>query len=1130
MDNVEAAFHRPYKFLKEITGGFSDECLLGSGTYGKVYKGKDKDGQEIAVKLLKSMDLDGNEFARELNNLTKLKHPNIVRLVGFCDEEEKVVTDYNGKNIIATQMHRALCLEYLNNGSLQKHLSDEHHVFDWQKRYKIIKGVCMGLKYLHEELESPVHHLDLKPDNILLDSNMEPKIADFGLCRLLGEKTSKSTMSTVGTLGYCPPEFINNQIISKEFDIFSLGVIIIKIICGPAVHSPDDGIRPIKFVRQVHKKWRGRLRAVPGHASLEADCQQVKKCIEIALKCTDKDRRRRPNIGYIVDQLADTEIYKNDKAYLMDESQQGLVNTLTKELPATLMKEVNVNFVPEREFGRSAFGTDYKEEVKQVVHQSSKQERLPRIGSTLPKDLPATFMKEITNGFSPDHELGRTAFGKFYKGVLPEGGGGMIAVKRLSENASELQGTFAAEVTNLMGLMHENIAELVHYCHEAHKNVVQRNGRYVIEDVIESCLCYEYLPNGSLDNHLYADTMSIIWDTRFKIIRGICQGIHFLHMDLVSGPLVHMNLAPNSIWLDDNWVPKIADFGLSRLFGQEQTRMYTVNVKGYNGYMAPEYLYRGEISTMSDIYSLGMLILEITTGEKNCGYSEDRSARNFVTNVHENWKTNEQIIHKYPSLDPNGLQQVRACIVIGLKCVEADRNKRPSIVDIVLKLNGKRVPMFEQISEGETKPLSNVLLDVYPAQLRIPFKPDKLSSCPLRLTNVTDDYIAARLRAKNKRRYNSEMPLYAVVPPRATYTLVVTMREQKNQSPLDTHELLSLESRIFHEGVGLENADLDSAAISFSNSFKESKELRAHKQEHEMTLSVAFYSPEEATPDRPFWCGIEIIPNKNFSEVMSVDLHPTEPWILTSHKGGDIFIWDYKELEIESRFDFTQRPVYSAKFIERKEWFVAGDGDGFIYVYNYETDEKVTSIEAHEDKITSLAVHPSDPIVISSSDDHLIKLWNWEKGWECARIFEGHSDRVTQVNINPINPNSFASASADCTIKIWNIVSSESKITLSSEHQDRLLCVQNYTSYIHQYLITGSCDGTAHIWDLETETCVQTLKGHTNRIGSVYRHPEIPVLITGSHDGTVRLWDCHTYRYFSVKYGFNSWREWRRWG
>jgi serine/threonine protein kinase len=202
------------------------------------------------------------------------------------------------------------------------------------------------------------------------------------------------------------------------------------------------------------------------------------------------------------------------------------------------------------------------------------------LASTLPKDLPATFMKEITNDFSPDQELGRSIFGTVYKGVLPEGGG-MIAVKRLTENVAVPLGiSFTTEVTNLMALQHDNIVELVHYCHEAQKKVVQNNGRYVIVDVTECCLCYKYLPKGSLDKYIY-DTTSIIWDTRFEIIKGICQGLHFLHRDLVSGPLVHMNLAPNSIWLDDNWVPKIADFGLSRLFGKEQTRMYTVNVKGY---------------------------------------------------------------------------------------------------------------------------------------------------------------------------------------------------------------------------------------------------------------------------------------------------------------------------------------------------------------------------------------------------------------------------------------------------------------------------------------------------------------------------------------------------------------------
>ncbi|XP_066336916.1 cysteine-rich receptor-like protein kinase 40 isoform X1 [Miscanthus floridulus] len=323
------------------------------------------------------------------------------------------------------------------------------------------------------------------------------------------------------------------------------------------------------------------------------------------------------------------------------------------------------------------------------------------LASTLPTNLPVTFMKEITRDFSVELELGRSVFGTVYKGVLPEGGR-MIAVKRLAENAPVPSGvTFETEVTNLMALKHDNIVELVHYCHESQKKVVQHNGRYVIVDVIESCLCYRYLPKGSLDNYLYAATTSINWDTRFKIVKGICQGLHFLHKELVGGPLIHMNLVPNSIWLDDNWVPKIADFGLSRLFGKEQTRMYTVNVKGHNGYIAPEYLYRGEISTMSDIYSLGMIILEITTRERNSSASEDRSARQFVDNIHQNWKTDEQIMYKHPLLDPNGLQQVKACIIIGLKCVEADRNKRPSIADIVDKLNGKRVPIFDQVSPSQ---------------------------------------------------------------------------------------------------------------------------------------------------------------------------------------------------------------------------------------------------------------------------------------------------------------------------------------------------------------------------------------------------------------------------------------------
>lgn len=315
------------------------------------------------------------------------------------------------------------------------------------------------------------------------------------------------------------------------------------------------------------------------------------------------------------------------------------------------------------------------------------KESKPSLLSTLPKELPSLFLSEITDGFSNERKLGSGAFGVVYKGILQDGQ--EIAVKKLGENSPVTPDKqFQNEVGNLMAIQHENIVKLIGFCYETQKKVVEHNGRYILADTIESLLCYEYVQKGSLEKYLFDKSHGIDWDTRFKIIKGICRGLHFLHKELDS-PIVHMDLKPDNILLDDNMEPKIADFGLSRLFGQEQTRMNTQNVVGAYGYMAPEYLYRGEISTQSDIYSLGLLIIEITTREKNCPNNQDRSGRNFIENVRQNW-TDEHIASKCSSLDADCLQQVKTCIETGLKCVEIDRKKRPSIVEIVNKLNGRR--------------------------------------------------------------------------------------------------------------------------------------------------------------------------------------------------------------------------------------------------------------------------------------------------------------------------------------------------------------------------------------------------------------------------------------------------------
>ncbi|XP_028091588.1 coatomer subunit beta'-1-like isoform X1 [Camellia sinensis] len=245
--------------------------------------------------------------------------------------------------------------------------------------------------------------------------------------------------------------------------------------------------------------------------------------------------------------------------------------------------------------------------------------------------------------------------------------------------------------------------------------------------------------------------------------------------------------------------------------------------------------------------------------------------------------------------------------------------------------------------------------------------------------------------------------------------------------------------------------------------------------------------------------------------VKCVDIHPTETWILASLYSGTVYIWDYQSQTMVKSFEVTELPVRSAKFVARKQWVVAGADDMIIRVYNYNTMDKIKVFEAHADYIRCVAVHPTLPYVLSSSDDMLIRLWDWDKDWMCTQIFEGHSHYVMQVTFNPKDTNTFASASLDRTIKIWNLGSADPNFTLDA-HVKGVNCVDYFTGGDKPYLITGSDDQTAKVWDYQTKSCVQTLEGHTHNVSAVSFHPELPIIITGSEDGTVRIWHATTYR------------------
>ncbi|CAD6997034.1 coatomer subunit beta' [Ceratitis capitata] len=254
--------------------------------------------------------------------------------------------------------------------------------------------------------------------------------------------------------------------------------------------------------------------------------------------------------------------------------------------------------------------------------------------------------------------------------------------------------------------------------------------------------------------------------------------------------------------------------------------------------------------------------------------------------------------------------------------------------------------------------------------------------------------------------------------------------------------------------------------------------------------------------------------------VKCVDLHPTEPWMLCALYNGHVHIMNYENQQLVKDFEVCDVPVRCGRFVARKNWLITGSDDMQIRVFNYNTLEKLHSFEGHSDYLRCIAVHPTQPLILTSSDDMLIKLWNWEKMWACQRVFEGHTHYVMQIVFNPKDNNTFASASLDRTVKVWQLGSTFANFTLEG-HEKGINCIDYYHGGDKPYLISGADDRLVKIWDYQNKTCVQTLEGHAQNISAVCFHPELPILLTGSEDGTVRIWHSGTYRLETcLNYGF----------
>ncbi|KAF8649203.1 hypothetical protein HU200_064398 [Digitaria exilis] len=284
-----------HRELAAATSGFSDEKKIGRGGFGPVYRGYLRDqGCDAAIKVLRGSSVHEQgrrEFQAEVKVMTRLRHRNIVQLLGWCDGQGGLMLVY----------------EFVPNGSLDKHLHHPQRLLAWPDRYKIALGVGSAILYLHTECDHLVLHGDNKPANILLDDSCNAKLGDFGLARLVdhgSDSTSPTTQVVAGTPGYMDPEFVTNQRPCPESDVFSFGVVLLEIACGrrPTTAQPTGTPVLLNWVRDMYSK-NSLLGVADRRLDGEYDGWQMRRVLVVGLWCTHHDQSERPSIAQAMDLL-----------------------------------------------------------------------------------------------------------------------------------------------------------------------------------------------------------------------------------------------------------------------------------------------------------------------------------------------------------------------------------------------------------------------------------------------------------------------------------------------------------------------------------------------------------------------------------------------------------------------------------------------------------------------------------------------------------------------------------------------------------------------------------------------------------------------------------------------------------
>ncbi|KAB2009285.1 hypothetical protein ES319_D10G156600v1 [Gossypium barbadense] len=701
--------------------GFCQDEILGSGGFGRVYKAVlPSDGTVVAVKCLAEKgERFEKTFAAELVAVAHLRHRNLVRLRGWCVHEDQLLLVY----------------DYMPNRSLDRVLFRRPEntgapPLNWDRRRKIVRGLAAALFYLHEQLETQIIHRDVKTSNVMLDSQYNARLGDFGLARWLEHEleyqirtpaTKRHQFRLVdttrigGTIGYLPPEsFQKRSVATTKSDVFSFGVVVLEVVSGRRAVDltfPDEQIILLDWIRRLSDEDKllqaGDSQLIDGSYKL-ADMERF---LHIGLLCTLHNPLLRPNMKWVVEVLSGNisgklptlPSFESHPLYISLSSSSntsGSKSTASSRLSTATATTSSVNITVS--FASSDYVTATEETIYETAEFGVNGSNLSTSSSRrptnffmvdTPREIPFKELIVATDNFAESRRVAELDFGTAYQGFLDNRH--HILVKRLGmTKCPALRTRFSSELQNLARLCHRNLVQLRGWCTEQGEMLV----------------VYDYSANQLLSHLLFhhnniTGSSILQWRHRYNIIKSLASAILYLHEEW-DEQVIHRNITSSAIILDPDMNPRLSSFALAEFLtrndhGHHAATNKNKSVRGIFGYMSPEYIESGEATAMADVYSFGVVVLEVVSGYMAADFRQPEVL--LVKRVH-NFETRKRPFEELVDIrlkEEYNTEEFLRLTKLGIACTRSDPKLRPTIRQIVSILDGNDKSFMEEWQRKE---------------------------------------------------------------------------------------------------------------------------------------------------------------------------------------------------------------------------------------------------------------------------------------------------------------------------------------------------------------------------------------------------------------------------------------------